>query len=108
MLQCFHGILGPEQKWNAPLYNRFVHGVRDTAMSQGIMSMEEAGLVENQADKNFDDEKSIDEKELVQLPPEDQLSTCSYKRHVLKAIMSRVLCLLCGVLIGYLLPLCFR
>ena len=109
MLCCFHGMLGQEQKWNAPLYNRFVHGVRDTAVSQGILTMEEANRMEGQADNKFNAEDFvIDEKELVKLPPDDETSIFSYKRHLAKAILNRFLCLLCGVAIGYLLPFCFR
>lgn len=105
----YWGVLGEEGKKKAPLYNRFVHGVRDASVSLGVLSLEEAIKAENKASDKYmfgvpeSDELPDKELDFIKLPEDDKLSCCSYKRHITKAILIPVISLLSGVLLGYLL-----
>lgn len=86
-----------------PLYNKFVHGVRDVAVSLGIFSLDEAMHLENVAAKKFEllNVFMMERVILVKLPDEDSISRCSYKRHLMKAILIRFVSLFCGSLVGF-------
>lgn len=105
----YWGILGKEGKKKAPLYNRFVHGVRDASVGLGILSLDEAIKAENKASDKYmfgvPESDILPDRELnfIKLPEDDKLSCCSYKYHITKAILIRAISLLGGVLLGYFL-----
>lgn len=100
---CFMDFTGSNWTDQAPLYNKFVHGVRDVAVSLGIFSLDEAMRLENEATKKFEmlDTFMMERVVLVKLPDEDSISMCSFKCHVMKAILVRCVSLLSGGLAGF-------
>lgn len=100
---CSMSFSGNNWTDQAPLYNKFVHGVRDVAVSLGIFSLDEAMHLENAAAKKFEMLNTflIERVVLVKLPDEDNVSSCSYKHHVLKAILIRCVSLAFGGLVGF-------
>lgn len=100
---CFKGMLGREGKMKAPLCNSFVHGIRDASIATGIFTVEEAIRVENRADRKVmdADDISFDKSDMISLPTEDKISTCSYKCHLTHYLLVRLLSLLCGILVGF-------
>lgn len=100
---CSMSFSGDSWTDQGPLYNKFVHGVRDVAVSLGVFSLDEAMHIENVASQKFEmlDTFLMERIILVKLPDEDCISSCSYKRHVLKAILIRFVSLLIGGLAGF-------
>lgn len=106
----FRGIPSNEWKEKAPLYNRFVHGVRDVMYGLEIATEEEIMAIENKAASKAERSEVVNEnvQSLVKLPAEDKLSTYTYKRQVRRAVISRAVGFLCGALVAYFLPICFK
>lgn len=105
----FNGI--PERKWKdkAPMCNGFIHGVRYASMAAGVLNDEEAVRVEDAIDSKLTNEEnlSFEKTDMIQLPPDDEISTCSYKQHLKKAFLVRSLSLLVGIVFGFGIPLVF-
>lgn len=105
----FYGV--PEDKWKdkAPMCNSFVHGVRDASIATGVFTAEEAMRVENAADAKVMDEEALtfEQFDMIELPPDDSISTCSYKKHLRKYLLIRFLSLLCGIGFGFSVPFFF-
>lgn len=105
----FYGI--PERKWKdkAPMCNGFIHGVRYASMASGVLTDEEAVRVENAIDSKLMDEEnlSFEKTDMIPLPPDDEISTCSYKQHLKKAFLIRLLSLLVGIVFGFGIPFFF-
>lgn len=106
---CFNGKLGWEGKMKAPLCNSFLHGIRYASLTAGVLTDEEVQRIENKADKKIMDEDDISfaQSDMIPLPPDDKISTCSYKQHLRKYLLIRFLSLLCGIGFGFGVPFFF-
>lgn len=102
---CFNGKLGWEGKMKAPLCNSFLHGICYASLAADVLTDEEIQRIENKADKKIMDEDDISfvQSDMILLPPDDKISTCSYSYHLKRYLLVRLVSLLCGALIGYFL-----